>query len=56
MGLCVCLFVYQHHRDSPTNPRSPYMLIGRINNTIDTAMADVDGLLAQVRPPVAAAA
>lgn len=36
-------------RDVPTNPRNPYQLIRRINDTIDTALVDVDTLITKVR-------
>lgn len=34
-------------RNIPSNPRNPYMLIGRINDTIDTTLAHVDTLLSK---------
>jgi len=40
-ALCNC-------RDNPSNPRSPFKIIGDINATIDTAMGHVDRLIDKV--------
>lgn len=42
-------------RNDNTNPRNPYVLIERINTTIDTTLGYVDDLLAKVRVALKAA-